>query len=123
VAKANKAVVPPPVKKKVKPFPFEGRLMIGAAQKPVEILALAKEGLIAKIENIIVHVGEFYQIQFELPVLEKSVNTQVRVLKTYDKALDVKAKTVERMAEFRFLNLSEDHKNHIYSFLMAIGHH
>jgi len=122
VAKASKAKQEPPVvKKKVKPFPFEARLTVGAAQKPVDVLALAKEGVIAKVDKLLVHVGEFYQIYFELPVLGKSVNTQVRVLKTYDKVLDIKARTVERMAEFRFLNLSEEHKNNIYSFLTAIG--
>jgi hypothetical protein len=112
---------PAPVVKKVKPYPFAGQLEIAAAKKPISILVVTKEGLIAKLDAIFVHVGEHYKVHFELPVVGRSILTEARVMKTYDRALDKKGSKVERMAEFRFEKLSEDHRSYLSTFLTAIG--
>jgi hypothetical protein len=118
---ARKAKVKEAPKKKIKPYPFEGRITTPGGLKPFEVLMLSKDGVIARVNTLMLHVGDHYQIQFELPVLGRSVFTQVRIMKTYDKALDDRARKVERMAEFRFEKLSDDHKNYITSFLTAVG--
>ena len=68
-----------------------------------------------------VHVGGHYQAVFELPTLREFINTPVRVLKTYDKAVDSKVTKVERMAEFHFDKLIDDHRARITHFITAIG--
>lgn len=112
----------PIVKKKVKPFPFDGTLEHNAQKKPVEVLSLTKIGCIVRLRgNLIVQVGSFHNIYFEIPVSHEMVNTPVRVLKTYDKALDPKELKVERWAELHFQNLTSEHRSRIVAFLAAIG--
>jgi hypothetical protein len=119
VANDPKAAAPPV--KKVKPYPFDASLAQNGTQKPVEVLFLNKDGMIVRLNKVFVHPGEHHQIQFELPVSGGNVFSQVRVMKTYDKAMDAKVKQVERMAELRFENLTDDQKAYIFSFLSAIG--
>lgn len=109
------------VKKKVRPYPIEATLEQNAIKKTVEVVHLAPTGLIASLHKQMVHVGDHHVITFELPVLKQFIHTPVRVLKTYDKAVNPKEHLVERMAEFHFEKLTDEHKAHIVSFLTAIG--
>ena len=109
------------VRKKVRPYPFMATLDPAGVKKPIEVLLVDKIGLMAKVNAQILHVGTYYQIEFELPALRQSVLAQVRVLKTYDKAINPKEHVVERIAEFHFSKLSDEHKSHIVAFMKAIG--
>jgi hypothetical protein len=109
------------VTKKVKPYPFEASLEGEGAKHSVDVVMLTSLGMIARIRQHVLYVGRVYQCVFELPALGRFVNAQVKVMKTYDRAMDVKVKTIDRMAEFHFLNLSGEHKNLIQAFTQAIG--
>jgi hypothetical protein len=111
------------VKKKVKPYPFDATLEVNAQKMSVEVIFVNDKGVIVRLKNQIVHVGTYYQIAFEIPVSREFVNTQVRVLKTYDKTLDIKEKTVERLAELHFQELTKEHRARIRAFTAAIGQH
>ena len=109
------------IRKKVKPYPFGATLDPAGLKKPIEVLLVDKVGLMAKVNTQILHVGTYHQIQFELPAMRQSVQAQVRVLKTYDKAINPKEHVVERIAEFHFSKLSDEHKSYILAFMKAIG--
>jgi hypothetical protein len=109
------------VKKKVKPYPFDATLEVNAQKMSVEVIFVNDKGVIVRLKNQIVHVGSYYQIVFELPVSREIVSTQVRILKTYDKTLDIKEKTVERLAEMHFQDLTKEHRTRIKAFTAAIG--
>lgn len=109
------------VKKKVRPYPFPATLEHNALKKEVEIVFLSVKGAIVRLRSQLVSVGEYYQITFEIPAMRDFVSTQVRVLKTYDKALDIKEKTVERLAELHFQDLTAEHRSRINAFTAAIG--
>jgi hypothetical protein len=110
-----------PAKKPARAYPFDGLLEIAGAKKPITVLFVNKDGLIARLDSMFVHVGEHYKIQFELPITERTVFTEVRVMKTYDRALDAKVSKVERMAEFRFEKLIDDHRSYLSTFMTTIG--
>jgi hypothetical protein len=116
-----KAASPKVITKKVSPYPFEASLDQGGVKKPIEIIFLTAAGFLSRADKLLVHVGEHYQVFFELPVLKQSILTAVRVLKTYDKAVDPRALKVERMIEFHFEKLGDEHKSHIFAFIAAIG--
>lgn len=109
------------VKKKVAPYPIEANLEAEGVKKPVDVIYVAPKGCIVRLKGPMVFVGEYYQVAFELPVLKEFINTQVRVLKTYDKAIDPKEKKVDRIAELHFQGLSDEHRKRILSFNTAIG--
>ncbi len=109
------------IKKKVKPYPFDAFFEINAQKTPVEVIFLNNKGMIVRLKNQILHVGAILQISFEIPVAKHSIVTEVRVLKTYDKTLDLKEKTVERLAELHFQQLTNTHRSRINQFMAAIG--
>lgn len=111
----NKAV------KKVRPYPFPATIELGTVKKNVDIVFVGQTGFIATLGSQFVNVGDHFQVVFELPVLKQFVNTPVRCLKTYDKTVDIKAHKVERMAEFHFLKLIDEHRARIVKFMSAIG--
>jgi DNA-binding cell septation regulator SpoVG len=112
----------PVVVKKVKPYPIAAEVTIGAQKKPTEIIYLGTAGVIIKVNTMIMHVGEFYQISFNLPVSNEHFEAlQVRVLKTYDKSIDPKKLKVERLAEFHFQSLTKEQRKSIVAFIAAIG--
>lgn len=110
-----------PVVKKVKPYPIAAVLEVNAVKKPLEIQHLTLDGVRAHLTGPLVFVGEYYQLRFEIPVSHKEIVAQVRVLKTYDKAINPKEHKIERFAELYFQNLTEPQKNAIGAFLSAIG--
>lgn len=112
----------PVIKKKIRPYPFEGTLEVNAVKKPIEVLNLTKIGAIVRLSaKHIAQVGQYYTLTFELPVSHEFVTTPVRVLKTYDKALDPKEHKVERWVELHFQNLTDEHRSRIVAFIKAIG--
>jgi hypothetical protein len=121
VADKKGSAKPAPVVKKVVPYPFAATVETNGVKLNVQVIFLNARGFIAKTGGQFVHVGSHCQASFELPVLHNVLMTPVRVLKTYDKALDPKVATVDRLAEFHFEKLSEEQKNHVISFTTAIG--
>ena len=107
--------------KKVQPYPFKAQLEHGGIKTFVDVLFVDKRGFIARLATLIAHVGSFYKVEFELPALKRFVVGDVRVLKTYDKSLNGKEFSVERVAEFHFTNIHADHKANIDTFVKAIG--
>lgn len=117
-----KAKAQPVVVKKVKPYPIAAEITIGGQKKPTEIIYLGTQGVIIKANSMIMHVGEYYQISFNLPVSnERFEALQARVLKTYDKSIDPKQLKVERLAEFHFQTLTKEQRKSIVAFIAAIG--
>lgn len=106
---------------KVKAYPLDGTLEINGVKKPLQIMLLNQQGLVAKVDQALVYVGERYQIQIQLPVSRFPVVSKVRVIKTYDKAVDPKVKTIDRMAEFHFEEIPKEYMNRITAFLSEIG--
>jgi hypothetical protein len=111
----------PAVIKKVKPYPFKAALDLNGVKRNVDVVYLGQTGFIANLGAQFVNVGEHYQAAFELPVLKEFVSTPVRVLKTYDKALEPTSRQVQRVAEFHFEKLSEDHRACVTKFMVTIG--
>ncbi len=107
-------------KKLVKAYPFAATLDQAGVKKPIEVIYVSELGVIANVRNLILRVGSFYMLQFELPVLGHFVLTEGRVLKTYDKAHDGKGHAVDRLAEFHFTKLTEEHRERIKLFVKAI---
>jgi hypothetical protein len=117
---ANKPA-PPVKKKKIAAYPFAVTVELNAVKKNLEVIHLTPMGFLAKLKGTIVHVGQHYKSDFELPVLHDLITSQVRVMKTYDRSLDPKQHLVERMAEFQFETLTSEGKKSIVAFLSAIG--
>jgi hypothetical protein len=120
-AKEKLKEIPAVRKKKVQPYPIAGTLELNAIKRNVEVVHLTAEGFIAQMVNGMVSVGEYYQVVFELPVSHNFVNSSVRVIKTYDRSVDPKKGTVDRMAEFHFKGLTDGHRQYILAFLSTIG--
>lgn len=113
---------PPVVRKKVRPYPFDGELDPEAQKIQIEVIHLTAQGLIARLKSaVILSVGEYRVVGFTIPVSHSRVVAKTRVLKTYDRAVDPKVLMVERMVELRFENLTSEQKKNILSFLGAIG--
>lgn len=118
---ANKKVQTKVVKKKVKPYPIDVILDQNGVKMTLEIIHLSTLGFISKIKpNLIMSVGQDYQASFQLPVLGSVIQGKMKVLKTYDRAIDPKQRIVERFAEMHFVSLRQEDKKHILSFLAAI---
>lgn len=108
-------------KKRVQPYPFPGELETNGVKKQVHVAHVTPLGFLARLgPGVMVFVGEYYHVVMELPN-HTYVNTEARVVKTYDRSLDPRAIKVERMAEFHFETLSEDHRKNILSFMAVIG--
>jgi hypothetical protein len=109
-------------KVKIKAYPFAAGLDQNGVKKNVEILYLTQVGFLARLPAAtMVSVGEYYQAGFEIPAGAGFVNTQVRVIKTYDRSIDPKQHVIERVAELRFERLTDAHKKAILAFVAAIG--
>lgn len=109
------------VKKKIKPYPFDGTLEINGQMTPVEVIFISQKGMIVRLKNQILHVGAYYQAAFEIPVSHEFINVRVRVLKTYAMTVDIKEKAVDRLAELHFQQLTKEHRSRINAFTAAIG--
>lgn len=110
--------------KKVSPFPIEATLEIGGQQVPALIKKMNNLGVIAHLGQAIVRAGHEGQIKFQIPVLKASIQSKVKVIKTYDQLREPTQDNphrLERLAEFHFLDLTEDSKNVISQFLKKIG--
>ena len=112
-----------PVIKKVSPYPFSAQLEVEAKKLNLQVRKITLQGFIANLPpKGFVKVGEVYKTTMELPVLSNWVNAKVKVMKTYDQFKDEQNPTsrVDRFAEFHFIEISDDHKVNINSFITAI---
>lgn len=109
------------VVKKVRPYPIPATIDIQGVKKPIEISVVNLKGAIVRLNEVLVSVGEYHQLEFELPVLKTLVSAQIRVIKTYDRSIDPKVNKIERLAELHFQNLDEINRTTISKFMAAIG--
>ncbi len=109
------------IKVKVKPYPFSGELEQAGAKSSINILYVSTLGFVAGLGSQFVKVGDRYMVSFVLPTFDQSIMCSVRVVKTYDRSLENSAQKVERMGEFHFEKLTDEHKARIVSFMAAIG--
>lgn len=63
-------------------------------------------------------VGTSSRIRFDLPVSHTEIISDVKIMKTYDRAA-LNGKT-QRLAELRFMELADEKKKNIHSFLVTI---
>lgn len=107
--------------KKVSGYPIAGTLEIPGQKVEIEILRVTSVGIQATMKTGVVFVGKYYQCQFAFPGRMAPLQAEVRVIKTTDKTIDPKQKTVERSVEIHFVNLSPTNRSSIASFLQANG--
>ena len=110
-----------PTVKKISPYPIESQITVPGGPKAIHIIKLTKEGALARTDKVLLKVGEYYQINFVLPVFKVAITAKVRILKTFDKSINPKDHVIERMAELHFEGLDPNFQKHIVAFLSAIG--
>ncbi|MAV91100.1 MAG: hypothetical protein CL676_06735 [Bdellovibrionaceae bacterium] len=106
--------------RKVQPYPFSFYVQRDGKFLVEEALKLSQTGAMVKATGPLYLVGSEFLVNFTLPVLKLEVSCQAKVMKTYDRAM-IRDKTVERLVEFRFLNLDSEQQKGIQSFLIRIG--
>lgn len=122
MGKLNSKEGPAPTVKKVMPYPFAALLDPDGKKINVQVRKITMQGFIANLPQGFVKVGDEYLTRMELPVHSTWVNGKVKVMKTYDQFKEDgnPASRVDRFAEFRFIEISEDHKANINRFMTAI---
>lgn len=121
------------VVKKVSPYPID--IVVDEGGKPIkgQIAKLTLRGYLVYLGHEVTRVGNEHDVNFTIPVLQKSIAVRVKTVKTYDQfrppplesgqvsGPDVSTSVAHRLAEQHFLNLSEDQRTLIYQFLKKIG--
>ena len=108
-------------KKKVPPYPIMAQLENAGTKAAVELLVVNAAGFMARLTTQLIHVGNYHQIELELPLMRVPIVARCRVVKTYDKVTDSRVRTVERMVEMHFEKLTEEQRHHIQEFMRIIG--
>jgi hypothetical protein len=108
--------------KRIRPFPFEGQITIGAQSVPVRIHKMTLTGLLLEA-NAFLKVGQRYTLQFTLPVLKSQVTADVVAVKTWDQfaAPISKGGTVLKMIELHFKDVPGESHANVVAFLKKIG--
>lgn len=109
--------------KKVPPYPIEVQVPWEGKIAMMKILKLTERGAIVDTLGAILPVGAIIEnIRFVLPTTEIAIMGPMKVMKNHDRVLgDRKAnQTIQRLSEFQFVKLSEDHQNEIRRFLVRI---
>ncbi|MCB0415778.1 MAG: hypothetical protein KDD50_15680 [Bdellovibrionales bacterium] len=111
----------PVVKKKVQPYPIEALISSGTGSIKINIVKLTLTGYLADVGSSLFKVGESFNIQFVIPVLNKTIISPVKIIKTYDSwGASLPDQKVTHIVEMHFLSLPESHKEAIRRFLIAI---
>lgn len=110
------------VKKKVSPYPFEGEMLHDGVKVSLSIQMVSPRGMIAQVTAGMCHVGTHYQCQFFLPQSRIPVHVEGKVFKTFDRSTDLKnIKSIERMTEVIFINMSDADRAKVATFMKTIG--
>lgn len=108
------------VKKKVKPYPFDG-VLTGQAVMPCKVLKLTLRGLLVDTGGAQLHIHDKLKVAFEIPHYKDRIESEVVVVKFYDKfSGSIENKKIERWDELHFIKLTTDFKLKIERFLKAI---
>jgi hypothetical protein len=107
------------IKKKIKPYPISVQLTGTSGVLKGKIIKLVPKGFIVNLEGSFVHVHETYKVAFEIPLARHDINSDVIVIKTYDRSTP--EHDIERLAEVHFTHLSDADRKNIQSFLRAIN--
>lgn len=138
MAADKKAVV-----KKVRAFPINAQLKIGASAIKASIVRLNTRGVLAEVAVSDLLPGEKCEMAFEIPVLHFAINEQMVVVKQYSQWQGGKHAQVQMQAqaqapaaqqpstnpkpgvahlvEAHFTALSETGRERIVAFLKAVG--
>ncbi len=111
--------------KKVSPYPIEVSLK---GEEPAsingKILKVTSLGFFADLAGKIFHLNTIYEVSFELPGIKRHILTKCKVIKYIDRSVpaegSAKATKVERLCEFHFLALSDEHNKRIEDFCRLI---
>ena len=112
---------------KVAPYPIAVSIVRveGAPHLTGQILKLTEVGFLMKVDE-----SQFYkvaeniqQLSFELPVLGFRIRAPGKVVKTYDAVESMTKEGIKKMKtiEVHFMNLSDENRRNIHSFLVKIG--
>lgn len=112
--KAEKVII-----QKVKPYPIESSLEQEGKKLSGDILKLTPKGFIMDMKRSVVLVGKEYLVVFELPVLREYIRCKCKVIKTYDHSTE--AAGTQRLSEMHFLGLTDEYRERVKKFLVAIG--
>ncbi len=107
---------------KVKPYPFPAEIFKqeGAPPLKVKILKLTEIGFLLRAEkDQFFKVGQNLSIRFFLPVLQRTISTNVKVIKTYDILDQQISGAMEKRytVEMHFRALETEHKQWVLDFI------
>jgi hypothetical protein len=108
--------------KKVMPYPFTASLELGARKMVVQVMKITTRSVLVDPGAGILQVGETWKLVADLPGRSGLVSDEVKIMKTYDRAVDSKTPQlrVERMAELLFLKLADLSRRNIQHFASLI---
>ncbi|MCB0367086.1 MAG: hypothetical protein H6624_10845 [Bdellovibrionaceae bacterium] len=113
----------PVVRKKVSPYPIDLNVQREGKVVTMKILKLTERGMIVDTTGIILKVASSLpEASFTIPLTEVVIAGPLRVIKNYDRTLidGEKNRSVQRLTEFHFLQLSDQHRQEIRGFLVRI---
>lgn len=105
--------------KKVQPYPIAVKVAGAEQTNDGKIVRLAERGFILDTHRVVYKTGTRWQVEFEVPVLHYRVMVECKVIKTYDRFGGPNG--TERMAEFHFINLTDEQRKVIREFLVKIN--
>lgn len=106
--------------KKVTPYPIPITVTKGSDTVSGRIAKLTNVGLLAETEKPL-SLGQQYSVTFTIPVINRTVQVAVVVIKTYARYGGEPGKTRSHtINELHFRNLSDEYKISIHSFLSSI---
>lgn len=112
--------------KKVSPYPIMATLTKSDAPTPfkINIVKMTNIGFLAKVDTShFYQVGEKYEANFSLPVLEYNIHTTIKVIKTYDAIESIVGTEKVKMytVEMHFWQINGADRKVIEQYLNKIG--
>jgi len=107
---------------KVKAYPIPIKIWISEAAPPLfgQILRITKLGFQMEIQSTFFNIGNQYKVEFTLPLHNKTIIENIKIIKTMDRFKDSKATLKEYIIEMHFISLSKEHEKFINQFETAI---
>ena len=117
--KLNEAVIVT----KIKAYPIPVKVWLSETNPPLsgQILRVTKLGFQMEIQSTLFKIGEQYKVEFTLPLYNKTIAENIKIIKTMDRYKDSKATLKEYIIEMHFLSLSKEHEKAITQFETAIN--
>lgn len=111
---------------RISPYPFGVDLLKMEGQPPMkgQVVKLTEIGFLMKVDTLNFYkVSEKYQLNFVLPVMEVSIRSQGKVVKTYDGIEQFNKETNKKqyLVEIHFIELPSNAKTSISNYLHKSG--